>query len=81
MQKIIKEKDKTYSPLALYFLIDNKLVKSNEEINSYFDIIINEVKVEKEKTVMPKEEWGDSVQELHLENINKSVLKKTAMNN
>ncbi len=48
MQKIIKEKDKTYSPLALYFLIDNKLVKSNEEINSYFDIIINEVKVEKE---------------------------------
>ena len=48
MQKIIKEKDKTYSPLALYFLIDNKLGKSNEEINSYFDIIINEVKVEKE---------------------------------
>ncbi len=48
LQKIIKEKDKTYSPLALYFLIDNKLVKSNEEINSYFDIIINEVKVEKE---------------------------------
>ena len=30
-------------------------------------------KVEKEKMVMPKEEWGDSVQELHLENINKSL--------
>jgi|AP82_1055514.scaffolds.fasta_scaffold415517_1 hypothetical protein len=30
-------------------------------------------KVEKEKMVMPKEEWGDSVQELHLETINKSL--------
>ena len=30
-------------------------------------------KVEKEKMVMPKEEWGDSVQELHLENISKSL--------
>ena len=30
-------------------------------------------KVDKEKMVMPKEEWGDSVQELHLETINKSL--------
>ena len=30
-------------------------------------------KVEKEKMDMPKEEWGDSVQELHLENISKSL--------
>ena len=30
-------------------------------------------KVEKEKMVMPKEEWGDSIQELHLENISNSL--------
>jgi hypothetical protein len=30
-------------------------------------------KVEKEKMVMPQEEWGDSIQELHLENISKSL--------
>ena len=40
-------------------------------------------KVEKEKMVMPKEEWGDSVQELHLENINKSLnqINKTILGN
>ncbi len=46
--EIIKEKDSTYSPLALYFIIDNELQATNEEINQYFDIIINETKVEKE---------------------------------
>ena len=30
-------------------------------------------KVEKEKMVMPQEDWGDSIQELHLENISKSL--------
>tara|TARA_Y100001970_G_scaffold240683_1_gene303588 strand:+ start:1224 stop:1871 length:648 start_codon:yes stop_codon:yes gene_type:complete len=48
MKQIINEKDKTYSPLALYFLIDNNLISSVEEANNYFDIIINEVKLEKE---------------------------------
>mgnify|MGYP001281800928 FL=1 len=46
--EIIKEKDSTYSPLALYFIIDNEIQTSNEEINQYFDIIINETKIEKE---------------------------------
>ena len=48
LKDIIKEKDKTYSPLALYFLIDNNLIKSNDEINNYFDLIINEIKLDKE---------------------------------
>tara|TARA_Y100000590_G_scaffold392838_1_gene470572 strand:+ start:326 stop:970 length:645 start_codon:yes stop_codon:yes gene_type:complete len=48
MKEIINHKDKTYSPLALYFLIDNDIISSNEEINKYFDVIINEVSLDKE---------------------------------
>tara|TARA_Y100001970_G_scaffold145675_1_gene178888 strand:+ start:995 stop:1639 length:645 start_codon:yes stop_codon:yes gene_type:complete len=46
--EIIKDKDSTYSPLALYFIIDNEIQASNDEINEYFDIIINGTKLEKE---------------------------------
>jgi len=45
---IIKEKDETYSPLAFYFLLDYELITSKDEINEYFDIIINEINLEKE---------------------------------
>jgi predicted negative regulator of RcsB-dependent stress response len=45
---IINQRDAIYSPLALYFLIDNDIINSKEEVNKYFDIIINEVKLEKE---------------------------------
>ncbi len=46
--EIIYEKNKTYSPLALYFIIDNEIKSSNEEINEFFDVIINEIKLDKE---------------------------------
>ena len=46
--EIINEKNSTYSPLALYFIIDNEIQSSNEEINKFFDIIINEVNLNKE---------------------------------
>ena len=46
--EIIYEKNSTYSPLALYFIIDNEIQASNEEINNYFDILINETNVDKE---------------------------------
>ena len=48
MVNIINAKDKTYSPLALYFLLDNDIINSKEKINSLFDILINETKVDKE---------------------------------
>ena len=41
--EIIDEKDSTYSPLALYFIIDNEMEQSKEEINRFFDILINKV--------------------------------------
>ena len=43
MKNIIINKDKTYSPLAFYYLLDNDLITSKEEINKYFDILIYEV--------------------------------------
>ena len=45
---IIMKKDQTYSPLALYFLIDNNIITEKDKLNKLFDIIINEVKLEKE---------------------------------
>ena len=45
---IIKENDNTYSPLALYFLIDNNLVNEKEEINFLFDELINKTNLEEE---------------------------------
>ncbi len=48
LKTIINEKDSTYSPLAFYFLIDNQLITSNEEINQYFDVIINDSGLDKE---------------------------------
>ena len=46
--EIIGTKDKTYSPLAFFFLLDNDLISSNQEINSYFDLLINEISLDKE---------------------------------
>ena len=46
--EIINEKDPTYSPLSLYFIIDNKLVSNLSEINSYFDILVEKTPLEKE---------------------------------
>jgi hypothetical protein len=46
--EIINEQDPTYSPLSLYFIIDNKLISNQSEINSYFDTLIEKVSLDKE---------------------------------
>tara|TARA_B100000579_G_scaffold6237_1_gene4750 strand:+ start:699 stop:1343 length:645 start_codon:yes stop_codon:yes gene_type:complete len=46
--EIINAKDKTYSPLSLYFLLENEIITENNKINELFDIVINETKLEKE---------------------------------
>ncbi len=48
MVEIIYAKDKTYSPLALYFLLDNNIISSQDKINNLFDILINDTPLEKE---------------------------------
>ena len=47
LKEIINSKDKTYSPLAFYFLMDKGLIQK-DEINKFFDIIINEINLDKE---------------------------------
>tara|TARA_B100000029_G_scaffold26986_1_gene26500 strand:- start:3528 stop:4172 length:645 start_codon:yes stop_codon:yes gene_type:complete len=46
MKNIINIKDSTYSPLALYFLLDNNLLSNKDEINQYFDILINDINLD-----------------------------------
>ena len=45
---IVYENDKTYSPLALYFIIDNDIISDKNKINELFDTVINETGLEKE---------------------------------
>ena len=46
--EIINQKDPTYSPLSLYFIIDNNLLSDQSEVNKLFDVIINETSLDKE---------------------------------
>ena len=39
--QLINSKNTTYSPLALYFIIENNLIKEKTDINKYFDQITN----------------------------------------
>ena len=48
LKEVVYEKDSTYSPLALYFLIDNDLIEKNSEINSLFDVLIEKTSLETE---------------------------------
>ena len=46
--EIVNKKDPTYSPLSLYFIIDNNLVSDQSKINSLFDILINDTSLDSE---------------------------------
>ena len=48
LKTIVNKNDITYSPLALYFLLDNNLIENNNEVNKLFDKLINETHLEKE---------------------------------
>ena len=87
--EIINEQDPTYSILSLYFIIDNKLISNQSEINSYFDILIENVTLDKEikNLVIYKKALfnADKAQESDLLNIlnplinSKSVWKSHAL--
>ena len=47
LKEIINEKDDTYSPLALYFIIENDLILSQDKVNEYFDKIIYDLNLNK----------------------------------
>jgi predicted negative regulator of RcsB-dependent stress response len=46
--EIINKKDPTYSPLSLYFIIDNNLINNQEKVNSLFDLLIDETSLKAE---------------------------------
>jgi predicted negative regulator of RcsB-dependent stress response len=48
LTNLINENDSTYSPLALYFLIDNNLIKNQNKINILFDELIDKTSLDKE---------------------------------
>ena len=87
--EIINEQDPTYSPLSLYFIIDNKLISNRSEINSHFDVLIEKTSLDKEikNLVIYKKALfnADFVQENELLNIlnplinSKSVWKSHAL--
>ncbi len=54
MIEIVNAKDSTYSILALYFLIENKLLDNQIEINKLFDLIISISKKEDKKLIIFK---------------------------
>jgi hypothetical protein len=46
--EIINQNDETYSPLALYFLLDNNLIEDKIKINKLFDELINNTNLDEE---------------------------------
>ena len=48
LESIVNKKDPTYSPLSLYFIIDNNLIKDQEKVNELFDEVINKTPLKNE---------------------------------
>jgi hypothetical protein len=75
--EVINSKNPTYSPLALYFIIDNKLSEDKNEIINFFNILIEETSLEDEikNLVIYKKALfsADSVDEIELLNILKPI--------
>ena len=46
--EIINKKDPTYSPLSLYFIIDNNLVSDKNVVNKLFDVLITNTSLDNE---------------------------------
>tara|TARA_X000000368_G_C22502417_1_gene481184 strand:- start:136 stop:546 length:411 start_codon:yes stop_codon:yes gene_type:complete len=83
MKEIIEGKDKTYSPLAFYYLLDNDLITSKEDINRYFDILINEIELDNENknlTIFKKGLFNsESANESELLNILNPLIKSDSI--
>ena len=46
--EIFDQKDPTYSPLSLYFIIDKNLLSDQKEVNKLFDVLIDEISLDEE---------------------------------
>ena len=83
LKDIINAKDATYSPLALYFIIDNNLLENKNEINSLFDILINKTSLELEikNLIIYKKALfnADQINEIELLNILNPLLNSESV--
>jgi len=83
LKDIINAKDATYSPLALYFIIDNNLINDKDEINSFFDILINKtsLNIEIKNLIIYKKALfnADQTNEIELLNILNPLLNSDSV--
>ena len=83
LKDIINTKDATYSPLALYFIIDNNLINDKNEINSFFDILINKTSldIEIKNLIIYKKALfnADQINEIELLNILNPLLNSDSV--
>jgi len=80
---LVYKNDPTYSPLSLYFIIDNKLITDKSKINDLFDNIIDEVSLDKEikNLIIYKKALynADSIQENELLEILKPITSSNSI--
>ena len=83
LKDIINAKDATYSPLALYFIIDNNLIDDKSEINSLFDILIDKTSldIEIKNLIIYKKALfnADQINEIELLNILNPLLNSDSV--
>ncbi len=83
LKDVIEDKDSTYSPLALYFLIDNNLINEKNEINKLFNILIEKTSLEHEikNLIIYKKALynADDINENELLNILKPILNSDSV--
>ena len=83
LKDIIDAKDATYSPLALYFIIDNNLIDDKNEINIFFDILIDKTNLELEikNLIIYKKALlnADQINEIELLNILNPLLNSDSV--
>ena len=81
--ELIYKNDPTYSPLSLYFIIDNKLITEKKKINNLFDNIIKETSLDKEikNLIIYKKALynADSIKENELLDILKPIINSESI--
>ena len=81
--KLINERDSTYSPLSLYFILDNGLIEEKKIINDLFDIIISKTSLDEEikNLIIYKKALfnADDINEIDLLNILNPIIKSDSV--
>ena len=83
MIEVINKKAPTYSPLSLYFIIDNNLVSDKNVVNTLFDLLINDISLDSEikNLIIYKKALynADNVQEGELLNILNQIINSESV--